>query len=57
MDVTITELDSAYMIDINGTAINDVVDYKLSTTAHGSTEISLTFEKHFNVKSISLSAN
>ena len=55
LDVSITNYDTFHLVEINGTVIKNVVDYEISTTAHGMTRFSITLDAP--VRTASLFAN
>ena len=43
MDVKIETVDNLHCVEINGTVIENVKDYKVKTSAQGRTEVTLKF--------------
>lgn len=41
MEITVTKMESFFAVDIDGVEVKNVVDYKITNSAHGGTELEL----------------
>ncbi len=57
MDLRIGHIDDAIIFNINGVDISNVVDYKITTSAHGGTEVELKIKLDDNVTELASSTN
>ncbi len=57
MDLRIGHIDNAIIANINGVDISNVVDYKVTTSAHDGTEVELKIKLDDSITELASSTN